>query len=512
MKDFPKLRLPASLLLATLAIACSPLCTGNAGAQETPPTATEIVRFWINRQDTDGDGKVSKEEASGPLARFFDMVDADRDQFLIESELTRMARRWVERRGSDSANGAKAQASPQNYASDEDIRSRVPEGVRAVLNINYRSGADDDAQKDWQLDLFHPTAATKTARPAILFVHGGGWSKGDKRNPKFIGPAIDYAAMGYVTVSVNYRLTREILPCVEDVKNAVRWLRANADKYHLDVNRIGAYGNSAGAHLVTLLAVSPNVKELEGDGPWREQASSLQAVAASATPTLPRYGTGSDKVKELVAPITHVSSKAPPMLLFHDTSDSTVPVANSDRFVAALKEAGASDVTYKRYTNQSGHAVFTANIAETGPLMKAFFQRTLMDDSRTWAADTELARELTALNTKLTEAYVREDVAELRRMLDDDHVHNNVFGVALSKDQFLGDIESGTLVFESYDTHNLKWRIDGDTAVATGLIRATAKRGGNVVPANEFLFTRVYVRRTDGWKVLLFHNTMVPGK
>jgi len=128
-------------------------------------------------------------------------------------------------------------------------------------------------------------------------------------------------------------------------------------------------------------------------------------------------------------------------------------------------------------------------------------------DTASWA-DTPQAKELTALNKQLTDAYLREDVKLLREMLDEQHVHNNIFGVALTKDQFLKDIESGVLQFEEYETPSIKWHINDHTAVATGIIKAKAIRDGRVVPANTFVFTRVFVKRPTGWKVLLFHNTM----
>ncbi|HIF33496.1 MAG TPA: hypothetical protein EYQ75_17990 [Planctomycetaceae bacterium] len=119
-----------------------------------------------------------------------------------------------------------------------------------------------------------------------------------------------------------------------------------------------------------MLAISHTVSELEG--PWLEFSSAVQAVAASATPTLPKFGRGSDRVKKLVAPMTYVSADSPPMLLFHDESDRTVPDIHSDDFVKALKNAGARDITYKRYTNNSGHGVFSRNAKETAPMVEVF--------------------------------------------------------------------------------------------------------------------------------------------
>lgn len=127
----------------------------------------------------------------------------------------------------------------------------------------------------------------------------------------------------------------------------------------------------------------------------------------------------------------------------------------------------------------------------------------------TWDADAAQVAELTTLNQKLTDAYLHEDVPTLRRMLSDQHVHNNVFGMPLDKDTFLKDIESGVLKFDAYATPKVRWYVRGETAIATGIIEAKATRGGKPVPATRFLFTRIFVKETGAWKVLLFQNTNV---
>ncbi len=347
-------------VLATLTL------SNNAFAQDDNG---QRYKAWFEGQDTNGDGQISRDESTGLMKRFFDRNDADKNGFLDAKELKQLAQRLAKNSGNRARNRTRNQRS---YASDAKIREQVPDGVKVELNIAYREG-----NEAWRLDLAEPKQASSSPRPAIVFVHGGGWAGGDKRAANFIGPAIQYAAKGYVTISVNYRLDRDILPCVQDVKCAVRWLRAHSKKYNIDPKRIGAYGNSAGAHLVTMLGLSHSESKLEGDGPWREFSSGVQAVVASATPTLPTFGSASNEVKKLVAPMTYVSAVSPPMLLFHDQGDRTVPVANSDGFVEALKKAGAKDITYKRYNNKSGHGVFGRNAKETTPLMEAFFARTL---------------------------------------------------------------------------------------------------------------------------------------
>ena len=288
--------------------------------------------------------------------------------------------------------------------------TNIPDGVKVVGDIAYRDGPS----KAWRLDLAMPTEPSDTPRPGIVFVHGGGWRSGDKRKENFLRPTLEFAAKGYVCITVNYRLLNEtsIAGCVEDVKCAVRWLRAHADEYGLDPKRIGAYGNSAGAHLVAMLGLCPPSAGLEGDGPWQEHSSMVQAVVASATPTsflIPmndriskqrtenpknqqrrdapgaagrssarsRLAGMSQELRKKISPITYVNVDAPPFLLIHGDADRTVGVYQSDSLVKALREAGAKDVTYMRYTDGSGHGVFGAKIAETGPAREAFFARTL---------------------------------------------------------------------------------------------------------------------------------------
>jgi acetyl esterase/lipase len=291
-----------------------------------------------------------------------------------------------------------SQINPIN-ASIEDLMKLIPEGLTFLPDIAYREGSDA-----WKLDLIMPENIGDDPRPALIFVHGGGWRNGDKRIRNFFMPCIDYALKGYVCVTVNYRLFGEadgIDDCIADVKCAVRWLRANAEKYNIDPERFGAYGNSAGAHLVSILGLCPKSAGMEGDGPYQEYSSMVQAVVSSATPAnfmIPMNDRArreqeqpqstaqqttesridiSEEMKKKISPITYVNADAPPFILVHDVSDPLVGIYQTDEFVKALKEAGAKDVTYKRYDDGSGHAVFSKNSEETGPMMEAFFDRVL---------------------------------------------------------------------------------------------------------------------------------------
>ena len=116
--------------------------------------------------------------------------------------------------------------------------------ITVKKDIAYREGES----KAWRLDLAMPADNGVGPRPALVIVHGGGWRSGSKEVDVYQKMMTDYAKKGYVTINVEYRLTGEVpFPaCIEDVKCAVRWLRAHAKEYQVDPDRIGAYGHSAG--------------------------------------------------------------------------------------------------------------------------------------------------------------------------------------------------------------------------------------------------------------------------
>ena len=93
---------------------------------------------------------------------------------------------------------------------------------------------------------------------AILIIHGGGWNAGSKNDIVYRALMVDYAMKGYVVANMNYRLTREapFPACIEDVRCAIRWMKANADKLGIDPERIGTYGHSAGGHLSLMAGVA----------------------------------------------------------------------------------------------------------------------------------------------------------------------------------------------------------------------------------------------------------------
>ena len=161
-------------------------------------------------------------------------------------------------------------------------QSLPPTRISPAIEASVETHADivfaRNGEREMLLNLYRPKDA-EGALPAIVCIHGGGWHKGDRRHHAHIAKAL--AARGFVTVSIDYRLSDEAtFPAhIHDCKAAVRWLRANSGKWGVNPRAIGATGSSAGGHLSALLATSGGVKELEGEGGNPGISSRLQAAA-----------------------------------------------------------------------------------------------------------------------------------------------------------------------------------------------------------------------------------------
>jgi acetyl esterase/lipase len=272
--------------------------------------------------------------------------------------------------------------------------------IAVLHDIPYRDGAS----KACRLDLAMRKDLRGKPRPGIVVIHGGGWLEGDKSSFVFrqrTAPAniVDFAKLGFVAVTINYRLSGEapFPAALEDCQCAVRWLRAHAGEYNLDRDHIGAYGNSAGGHLAMLLAMVGGDAGLEGDGPYRGQSSRVQAAASDSGPIDLIHQYRDSQIREVVkrflggppegerlplyrkaSPLHQIKPTTPPLLLFYGVSDLQVPIVTADEFVLALGKAGAADVTYHRlaYVDHCPHSLVA--IPELQKVVDQFFLRTLM--------------------------------------------------------------------------------------------------------------------------------------
>ena len=205
--------------------------------------------------------------------------------------------------------------------------------------------------------------------PAVVMLHGGAWSMGSRtdlskgsrgKNGKPVPSVIEtIAAQGYVAVSANYRLApKHKFPAqIEDVRTAVRFLRANAKKYNLDPEKIGAGGFSAGGHLALLLGTAD--KNAFENVEYPEQSSRVQCVVSYFGPTdlnlygasegledsymVPLLGKACKTDKTLyrkASPIEYVTKDDPPVLMIHGTADFIVPIIHSENMLKKLQDAG----------------------------------------------------------------------------------------------------------------------------------------------------------------------------
>lgn len=282
------------------------------------------------------------------------------------------------------------------YASKQ--RVPPPDTIHFQEGVVYGKGGDQDLK----LDLARPKADSAAKRPAIVMIHGGGWTAGDRRD--FHGLQFHLAQAGVVCVTVQYRLApKSKFPAqVEDVKCAVRWLRAHADEYGVDPERIAALGASAGAHLAVMLAVTPDQSQLEGVGGNPGISSKVVAAVGLAGPydlTLAYANSPRQRAQEgqavrgmlegflggtpaqvaeayhAASPVSYVRKEVAPLFLCHGEQDPLVPVEQADVMVAKLREAGA-EVEYVKIPDGS-HDSFGKDQEKHLLKMVAFLRRNL---------------------------------------------------------------------------------------------------------------------------------------
>ncbi|HWB21106.1 MAG TPA: alpha/beta hydrolase, partial [Phycisphaerales bacterium] len=294
---------------------------------------------------------------------------------------------------SDRARDGKPNLTPEQL---EQLKQRAADAKREPVNIdivrdvvyatvpisssdldNSKQSGAIDSNKPQTMELLMDCASPKNSEnkklPAVIFIHGGGWTEGSRSAGELHIRAL--ANAGYFACTIDYRLAKDgIYPAaVYDCKAAVRFLRAHADDLGIDPNRIGAMGYSAGAHLAALLGTTANEKDLEGNVGEAGAKSDIACVVDISGPTdLVKLGStrggaralgvwfgGSmqEKAAEVkqASPIDHIDAHDAPFLIIHGTDDNLVPLEQAQMMRDALKKAGV-EVEYLEIEGE-GHGV-----------------------------------------------------------------------------------------------------------------------------------------------------------
>lgn len=245
------------------------------------------------------------------------------------------------------------------------------------LDVEY--GTTSNSQK---MDIYLPENIDESQQvPVIIYVHGGAFKMGDK-SAGCLKSVLEGVKKGYAVVSVNYRLSsEEIFPAgVEDIKAAIRYLRANASEYNLDIDNFAIWGESAGGNLASMIGTTGDDTTFDDASLGNtDQSSAVQAVVDWFGPleftkmdeqfeTLgitPKMGTTSsanspesayigadisqnEELAQKANPANYITENDPAFLIQHGTADSNVPITQSENFAKALASViGSDNVTFE---------------------------------------------------------------------------------------------------------------------------------------------------------------------
>jgi acetyl esterase/lipase len=234
-----------------------------------------------------------------------------------------------------------------------DLEPEIPETIEEIKNVEYKNVNG----KSLQMDFYGPKNADGPL-PLLLFIHGGGWRSGKRSD--YLVYLTSFAQKGYITATVSYRLVRDsIYPAaVEDVTDAVKWLFENGENYGYDPSRIALVGGSAGAHLAMLAGYGWENRASRNNNTHRVKAVveiygpvDLTTEYARNQPLVTGFiGHAYSEKPELyrqASPIAWLSDSCPPTMILHGTSDTLVPISQSDTLKSRLDALGVPCEYYR---------------------------------------------------------------------------------------------------------------------------------------------------------------------
>lgn len=262
------------------------------------------------------------------------------------------------------------------------LQKLILSDVDYLPNIVFGKGGT----RDLRLSILWPKEPSRKKLPVMVYIHGGGWYQNTKETGLI--SLLPFVKQGYICVPVEYRLsTKAVFPAqVRDVKCAIRFLRAHAELYGIDPERIAVFGESAGGHLASLAGTSGGIKELEGNGGWPDYSSRVQAVCDWSGPSYfpPDTLTGNANFRllggtttqkahlaKIASPLNYISADNPPFLIFHGTADAVAKIEQSDTLYQSLRKANV-EATLKRFEGGGHFVVYGAQVGEISGSMPQF--------------------------------------------------------------------------------------------------------------------------------------------
>lgn len=223
-----------------------------------------------------------------------------------------------------------------------------------IRDVVYKKASDEELR----LDIYRAENYLDKKSPVVVYVHGGYWNAGDKSQDimLFMQGIEKLRKNGHTVISIDYRLTSASVKFpahVEDVKDSIRWIRKNSNKYNFDGNNIGIMGASAGGNLALLSGLSGD-REFLGDETLKNYSSKVNYIISWFGPT--DFRNGEDKmvsdflgvsrkanpeIYKKASPINYINRDTPPVLLIHGDRDEVVPYSQSKIFYEEGKKAGA---------------------------------------------------------------------------------------------------------------------------------------------------------------------------
>jgi acetyl esterase/lipase len=239
------------------------------------------------------------------------------------------------------------------------LKPEIPGDIVEFKNLEYKNIDGISLQ----LDIYR-LKTLKESRPCLIFIHGGGWKKGNRSD--YLVYLLDLAKKGYVTATVSYRFSQiaKFPAAVNDVRCAVKWIKIHGPEFLIDTQKIALIGGSAGGHLALLVGYSRDDQIFESNEcPVKGVNSSVQAIIdiygpvdlttdfaisnATVHQFLGDYYDVAPQLYEKSSPKNYISSDDPPTMILHGTIDEIVPISQSDSLKKWLDETGVQNEYFR---------------------------------------------------------------------------------------------------------------------------------------------------------------------